>query len=53
MKTMNIPTDFVLIIILFHVTFEYGNGTIFKLLRWIQNFHQSAWDRDICMLTDP
>jgi hypothetical protein len=24
--------------------FEYGDGGIFKLLRWLQNLHQSTWN---------
>jgi hypothetical protein len=35
--------------------FEHGDGGIFKILRLIQNLHQSAWDHEIlkfCMLTD-
>jgi hypothetical protein len=24
--------------------FYYGDGWIFKLLRWMQNLHQSTWD---------
>jgi hypothetical protein len=26
---------------------EYGGGGIFKLLRWMQNLHQSSWDHEI------
>jgi hypothetical protein len=46
-KIMNIPASFVWIIIFLDGTFEYGDGGIFKLLRWIQNLHQSTWDREI------
>jgi hypothetical protein len=28
----------------FNGPFEYGDGRIFKLLRWMQNLHQSTWD---------
>jgi hypothetical protein len=27
--------------------FECGDGGIFKLLKWMQNLHQSAWDHKI------
>jgi hypothetical protein len=27
--------------------FEYGNGGILKVLRWMQNLHQSTWDHAI------
>jgi hypothetical protein len=32
-------TSFIRIIIFFNRTFEYGDGGIFKLLRWMQNLH--------------
>jgi hypothetical protein len=35
------------IIIFFCVTFENGDGKIFKLLRWKHNLHQSTWDNEI------
>jgi hypothetical protein len=34
-KIVDIPTSFMWIIILFNGPFEYGDGGIFKLLRWI------------------
>jgi len=36
-KIVDIPTSFILIIIFFNGPFEYGDGGIFKLLRWMQN----------------
>jgi hypothetical protein len=41
-KMVDIPTSFILIIIFFNEPFEYGDGGIFKLLRWTQNLHQST-----------
>jgi hypothetical protein len=43
-KIVDIPTCFIWIIIFFNGPFEYGDGGIFKLLRWMQNLHQSMWD---------
>jgi hypothetical protein len=43
-KITDIPTSFVWIIIISNGPFEWGNGGIFKLLRWMQNLHQSTWD---------
>jgi hypothetical protein len=31
----------------FNGLFEYGDGWIFKLLRWTQNLHQSMWVHNI------
>jgi hypothetical protein len=39
-KIMDIPTSFIWIIIFFGGVFEYNDGGIFKLLRWIQKLHQ-------------
>jgi hypothetical protein len=44
---VHIPTIFILILIFFNRPFEYGNGGIFELLRWMQNLHQSTWDHKI------
>jgi hypothetical protein len=41
-KMVDIPTSFVWIIISCNWLFEYGDGGIFKLLRWMQNLHQST-----------
>jgi hypothetical protein len=29
------------------VSFEYGDGGIFKLLSWVQNLHQPTWGHEI------
>jgi hypothetical protein len=39
-KIVDMPTSFIWAIVFFIGSFEYGDGRIFKLLRWIQNFHQ-------------
>jgi hypothetical protein len=44
---MNIPKSFIWTIICFKGPFEYGDGGIFKLLRWMQNLHESTWDHTI------
>jgi hypothetical protein len=44
---VDIPTNFILIIIFFNEPFEYGDGGIFKLLRWMQNLHHLTWDHEI------
>jgi hypothetical protein len=46
-KKMDIPTSFIWMIISFNGPFEYGDGGIFILLRWMQNLHQSTWDHTI------
>jgi hypothetical protein len=46
-KIMDIFTSFIWIIIFSNGLFEYGYGGIFKLLRWMQNLHQSTWDHKI------
>jgi hypothetical protein len=46
-KIMDISTSFNSIIIFVKGRFEYGDGWIFKLLRWMQKLHQSTWDHDI------
>jgi hypothetical protein len=51
-KITNMPVYFIWIIILFNGPFEYGDGTIFKPLRWIQNLHQSTGTMKLCILTD-
>jgi hypothetical protein len=38
---------FVWIIIFFNRSFEYGNGGIFRLVRWMQNMHQLTCDHII------
>jgi hypothetical protein len=45
-KIMDIPTDFVWIIIFLDISFEYGYGGIFKLLRFMRNLYQSMWDHE-------
>jgi hypothetical protein len=44
-KVVDITIIFIWITIFFNGPFEYGDGEIFKLLRWMQNLHQSTWDR--------
>jgi hypothetical protein len=44
---VDIYTSFILIIIFFNGLFEYGDGGIFKLLKWMQNLHQSTWNHEI------
>jgi hypothetical protein len=44
---MDIPTDFIRIIIFFNGPLEYGGHGIFKLLRWMQHLHQSSWGHEI------
>jgi hypothetical protein len=44
---MDVPTSFICIIAFFNGCFEYGDGGIFKLLRWMQNLHQSTCDHEI------
>jgi hypothetical protein len=44
---MAIHRSFIWIIIFFKGPFEYGDGGIFKPLRWMQNMHQSTWDHEI------
>jgi hypothetical protein len=46
-KIMDIATSFIWVIIFFNRPFEYGDGGIFKLLRWIQNLQLSRWDHNI------
>jgi hypothetical protein len=43
-KIVDITASFIWIIIFFNGPFEYGDGRIFKLLRWMQNLRQSTWD---------
>jgi hypothetical protein len=40
-------TSFILITIFLNGAFEYGDGGILKLPRWIQNLHQSTWGHSI------
>jgi hypothetical protein len=44
---MDIPTSFVSIFIFLDGPFEYGDGGIFILLRWMQNFHHTMCDHEI------
>jgi hypothetical protein len=44
---MDIHTSLIWIIIFFNGTFEYDDGETLKLLRWMQNLHQSVWDHEI------
>jgi hypothetical protein len=46
-KIVDIPTSFIWIIIFCNRPFEYGNGGILKLLRWMQNLHYSTWENTI------
>jgi hypothetical protein len=46
-KIVDIITSFIWLIIFFVGTFEFDYCKIFKLLRWIQNLHQSIWDNEI------
>jgi hypothetical protein len=46
-RSWDIPTSFVWIIIFLDRPLEYGDSGIFKLLRWMQNLHQSMWDHEI------
>jgi hypothetical protein len=46
-KIMYIPTILVLIIIFLDWPFAYSDGGIFRLLRWMQNLHQSMLDHGI------
>jgi hypothetical protein len=46
-KMMDIPKSFIWIIISVNRPFEYGDGGMFELLRWMQNLHRSTWDRKI------
>jgi hypothetical protein len=41
------PTSFIWIIIFFNGSFKYGDGRIFKLLRWKQVLRQWMWDHEI------
>jgi hypothetical protein len=36
------PTSFILIIVFFDGSFEYGDGRIFKLQRWMQNLQRET-----------
>jgi hypothetical protein len=36
-KIVGIPASFILLIIFCNGPFEYGDGGIFKVLRWMQN----------------
>jgi hypothetical protein len=44
-----LPTRFISVIIFFNRPFKDGNGGLFKLLRWMQNLHQSTWEHNISM----
>jgi hypothetical protein len=46
-KIVDIHASFIWIITFFNGPFEYGDDEIFKLLRWMQNLHQSTWDHKI------
>jgi hypothetical protein len=45
-KDHGIPTSLICIIF-FNRRFEYSDVGILKLLRWIQNLHQTMWDHEI------
>jgi hypothetical protein len=51
-KIMDIPTSFIQIIILFDRPSEYCDGVTLKLLRWMQNLHQLAWDHGTSSYAD-
>jgi hypothetical protein len=44
---VDIPASFIWTIIFFIGSFECGDGGIIKLVRWMQNLHQSKWDHKI------
>jgi hypothetical protein len=46
LKIVDIHTSFILIIF-FDGAFEYDDGGIFKLLKWMQKLHQSTWDHEM------
>jgi hypothetical protein len=48
MKDSGYTYKFLWIIIFFNGPFEYGDGGIYRLLRWIQNVHQSADHKILC-----
>jgi hypothetical protein len=41
------PTSFILIVIFCNGPFEYGDGRILKLLRWMQILHHSTYDHTV------
>jgi hypothetical protein len=43
---MDLAAGFIWISMFFGRAFEYGNGEIFKLLRWMQKLHQSTCDHE-------
>jgi hypothetical protein len=43
-KIVDITTSFIWITVFSNGPFEYGDGRIFKLLRWMHNLHHSMWD---------
>jgi hypothetical protein len=46
-KIMGMPTSFIWITIFFNGAFEYFDGGIFKLLRWMRKLYQSTSDDEI------
>jgi hypothetical protein len=46
-KIEDMPTSIIWIITFVNRPFEYGDGGIFKLLRWMRNFRQSTWYHEI------
>jgi hypothetical protein len=53
MVDIRVPTSFIWIIIFVNGPFEYGDGKIFKLLRWMQNLPQSKRNRTIVYADRP
>jgi hypothetical protein len=47
LKIMNAPTRYIWIIISFDRAFEFGYGSIFKQMKWMQNLYQSMWDHEM------
>jgi hypothetical protein len=46
-NVVDIPTSLTWIVLFFNGPFEYGDGGIFKLLMWMQNWHQSTLGYEI------
>jgi hypothetical protein len=44
-KILDRPTSIIWIVI-FNCPFEYGDGVICKLLKWMQNLRQSTWEHN-------
>jgi hypothetical protein len=46
-KVVDMPTSFIWIIIFCSGPFQYGDGGICKLLRWMQYLNNATWDHNI------